>query len=176
MNNQIFFSLYSLAHHSTFFDKVIIFITDPLIYIMIVLIAIYFLIDLSDLKRKIDLKFIQEKIKNFAPVFVTGVLAWVVGDLLKFIFKIDRPFVIFTQVQNLVPESGFSFPSLHSILITALAFAVYFKNKNLGYFCFVIALLIGLSRIIVGVHYPLDVLGGFILGFIIAFFVNKLEH
>lgn len=175
INNQIFFSLYNIAHRSAFFDKVVVFITDPLIYIMIIVISIYFLFDIKDLRRKIDLNFIKEKIKNFAPVFITGILAWGMGDLLKSIFKIDRPFVSFTQVATLVPESGFSFPSLHSTLIAALAFAVYFKNKRFGYVCLLIAVLIGISRVIVGVHYPIDVFGGFALGFIVAFVVNKIS-
>lgn len=175
MNNTIFFSLYSLAHQSVIFDKIIIFITDPLIYIMIFVISIYFLIDIKDLRRKIDLTFILEKIKVFAPVLLTGVLAWGIGDILKSVFKINRPFVIFSQVQSLVVESGFAFPSLHSTLIAALAFTVFFKNKRFGYICLFIALLIGLSRIIVGVHFPIDVLGGFLLGFIVAFVINKIS-
>lgn len=175
MNNTIFFSLYSLAHQSSIFDKIVVFITDPLIYIMLAVISLYFLVDIKDLHRKIDFNFILEKIKVFIPVLATGVLAWGIGDLLKSIFRIERPFVIFSQVHSLVPESGFSFPSLHSTLIAALAFAVYFKNKSFGYVCLFIALLIGLSRIVVGVHFPIDVLGGFILGFIIAFAVNKIS-
>ncbi len=176
INNQIFFNLYSLAHKSDFFDKIAVFITDPLIYIMLVVVSIYFLFDIKDLHRKIDFIFIKEKVKNFSPVFITGVLAWGVGDILKSIFKINRPFVTFTEVQTLVPESGFSFPSLHSTLIAALAFAVYFKNKKFGYVCLFIALLIGLSRVVVGVHYPLDVLGGFTLGFMVAYIINIISN
>lgn len=176
INNKIFFSLYGLAHHSSFFDKIAVFITDHLIYIMLVVISIYFLIDIKDLHRKIDLSFIKEKIKNFIPVLATGILAWGMGNLLKSIFKVNRPFITFTEVRTLVPESGFSFPSLHSTLITALAFAVYFKNKKFGYICLFIALLIGLSRVVVGVHYPLDVLGGFILGFIVAYIVHIISN
>ena len=154
------------------FDKIAIFITDPFIYIMMVIISVYFLINRKDFYRKVDLSFVSEKIKSFAPLFVTGVLAWGVGDLLKILFKAERPFIVFSQVQSLVPESGFSFPSLHSTLIAALAFAVYFKNKKFGYFCLVAALLIGISRIVVGVHFPVDVLAGFILGFIVSFVIN----
>ncbi len=175
INSEIFFILYGLAHKSALFDKIAVFITDPLVYIMVVIISIYFLFEIKDLHRKIDFNFILEKIKIFIPIFVSGVLSWGIGDLLKSIFNIDRPFVVFTEIQTLVPESGFSFPSLHATFITAIAFSVYFKNRSFGYICLLIALLIGLSRIIVGVHYPVDVLGGFVLGFIIAYFVNKIS-
>lgn len=173
LNNQIFFILYSLSHKSVFFDKLAVFITDPLIYIMIFVVSIYFLIDINDLHRRIDFNFIKEKIKIFIPVLITGILSWGMADLLKSIFKIDRPFVKFSQVVTLVPESGFSFPSLHATLITALAFAVYFKKKRFGYVCLFIALIIGISRVVVGVHYPLDVISGFILGFLVAFLVHE---
>lgn len=175
MNNSIFFGLYNLAHHSVIFDKIVTFITDPLIYIMMAIISIYFLIDIKDLHRKINFNFILEKIKVFIPVLVTGISAWVIGDLIKLIFKAERPFVLLSQVNSLVPESGFAFPSLHSTLIASLAFAVFFKNKTFGYVCLFIALLIGLSRIVAGVHFPIDVLGGFVLGFAVAFAVNKIS-
>lgn len=176
MNNIIFLKIFSLAHQSIVFDEIVIFITNPLIYIMIIFISIYFLFDIKDFVRKIDSTFILEKVRNFIPVFITGFLAWGIGDLIKIIVREDRPFVSLSQVIPLVSESGFSFPSLHATLITALAFAVYFKNKSFGYVCLVIAFMIGLSRIVVGVHYPIDVLSGFILGFFVAFLVHKISH
>ena len=37
------------------------------------------------------------------------------------------------------------------------------------------ALLIGVARIIAGVHFPIDILGGFIIGFIVAYFIKKFS-
>ncbi len=176
MNNSIFFSLYNLAHHSVVFDKIAVFITDPFIYIMLVVISIYFIFDVKDLNRKFNFSFILEKVKSFVPLFITGLFAWIVGDLIKILFKVNRPFVVFSQVEALVSESGFSFPSLHATLIAAFAFAVYFKNKKFGYICLFAAFLIGISRVVVGVHFPVDVLGGFTLGFAVAFIVKTLAR
>ncbi|MGC8651416.1 MAG: phosphatase PAP2 family protein, partial [Minisyncoccia bacterium] len=68
-----------------------------------------------------------------------------------------------------IPESGWSFPSGHATFFFALAAAVYLYNKKWGRGLFLAALIITLSRIIVGVHYPSDILGGMVIGMIVAY-------
>jgi undecaprenyl-diphosphatase len=51
----------------------------------------------------------------------------------------------------------------------ALAFSIFFLHKKAGYYFMFFALLIGLARIMAGVHFPADILGGFVLGFAISF-------
>jgi undecaprenyl-diphosphatase len=53
-----------------------------------------------------------------------------------------------------------------------IAFAIFLTHKKAGYWFMFFALLIGLARIIVGVHFPIDILGGFILGALIAYLVR----
>jgi membrane-associated phospholipid phosphatase len=38
------------------------------------------------------------------------------------------------------------------------------------------ALLIGVARVIAGVHFPIDILGGFCIGFLVAYLFEKLEY
>ncbi len=68
-------------------------------------------------------------------------------------------------------KSSLSFPSSHSTNIFALAFilTMFYPSRWIWFFSF--AILIGFSRIYVGVHYPGDVLGGALLGVIIALLV-----
>jgi len=73
-------------------------------------------------------------------------------------------------------DSSYSFPSGHTIFIFALATAVYFFHKKLGYFLYFSGLLIGLARISGGVHYPSDILGGIILGSLTSLFIFYLER
>ncbi len=73
---------------------------------------------------------------------------------------------------------GFSFPSMHSansVLIYG-GLASYMKKKPLTVIGIVIPLLVGLSRIAVGVHYPTDVIAGLVLGILflaLATFLHK---
>lgn len=94
-----------------------------------------------------------------------------VNSLLKNLFERERP-----NVNRLIEIDGFSFPSGHSMgSMLFYGFLVYllFRSKQrmqrkigLGILLSIIILLIGISRIYLGVHYPSDVLAGFIAGFI----------
>ena len=81
---------------------------------------------------------------------------------------------MFSNIVPLFSESGYAFPSGHATFFMALAFALFFNHKKAGYVFILFALLIGIARIIAGVHFPVDILGGFILGFFIAFFVKNV--
>lgn len=74
-------------------------------------------------------------------------------------------------------EQGFSFPSGHSTnaVITYGSIPVYKRNKWLMVFGIVMPLLIGLSRVMLGVHYPTDVLVGWLMGLVVVFLVSYLQ-
>ncbi len=89
--------------------------------------------------------------------------------LVKPLMARERPVAFFR-----VPESGYGFPSGHTLGATCLAFALGFllwrsaarpALKALGTVALVVAVAaIALSRLILGVHYPTDVLGSLLLG------------
>ena len=90
-----------------------------------------------------------------------------------FFFR-HRPFVAH-EVNLLVDHlKTASFPSRHTDIAFAFAQSVFFADKKLGIVAFVIAVLVGFSRIFVGVHYPVDVFAGAILGITGAFVAQKV--
>ena len=99
----------------------------------------------------------------------TALIAGTLNPLIKLVFQRSRP-----TLDHLVSEHSFSFPSGHStgsmLLYGTIIFLLpqFIKQKTTCVFLQIILsiaiLLIGISRIYVGVHYPSDVLGGFSLG------------
>ena len=172
LNNQIFFALYSLAHHGASLDWLYSFIAQTFPYFVLVGAGVFLLIHHEVFSAEHPFRALAQKWKEIVLVFFSAVLAWGLSYFLKDIIHTARPFVEFSNVHNLIPESGYSFPSMHSTFFMALAVAIYLTHKKIGYRFMFFALLIGLARIITGVHFPVDILGGFILGAIIAYLVR----
>jgi undecaprenyl-diphosphatase len=167
---------YNLAHRSVFLDKIIVFFAQIFPYLVILLAVTFLFFHHEIFSAKEPFKAFQQKWREIVIVFFSGCLAWVLAYVLKFFFHTARPFVMFQNVQNLLPESGFSFPSGHATFYMALAFAIFFSHKKAGYWFMFFALLIGLARIAAGVHFPIDILGGFFLGILTAYLVRFLYN
>jgi undecaprenyl-diphosphatase len=97
------------------------------------------------------------------------------STFLKHIFERIRPCKVLENIRLLVRcGSGYSFPSSHATNISAaFTLFIYFYRKYTAIWLSII-LLIGFSRIYVGVHYPLDVFGGFIVGSVISLFIISI--
>lgn len=110
----------------------------------------------------------KHKREAFLFTFIL-VMAALIDNILKDIFQRPRPYFY-----PLVVERDYSFPSGHamdSMVFYATLSYLFFhftKNKKLSILVsvisFVLVVLIGLSRIYLGVHYPSDVLAGFVGG------------
>lgn len=109
------------------------------------------------------------------PLSIAMLSCAVINQLVKFLVAKERPGILILDVEN-----GFSFPSGHSM--AALVFyglLLYFilrfvRHKNrqvlLSFLCIAVILLVGVSRIYLGVHFFSDVVGGFLLGGAVLFF------
>lgn len=76
-----------------------------------------------------------------------------------------RPFAAHPAVRALLPhKENASFPSNHAMNGMAVALQLLFHGRRMGWFFLPWAILIGVSRVICGIHYASDVLGGFALG------------
>lgn len=87
------------------------------------------------------------------------------AHLLKPLVGRTRPCNALENVRLLVPGSGaFSFPSAHAANMTSAALVLSVRYRRLMAVWISLAALVCLSRVYVGVHYPLDVVGGVVVG------------
>lgn len=96
--------------------------------------------------------------------------------ILKNVIARTRPYEVIDGLQILIQkQKDYSFPSGHTGSSFAAAI-IFFQTlpKKYGISAIVLASLIGISRLYVGVHYPSDVICGFLIGMIIGIVVNRL--
>lgn len=102
--------------------------------------------------------------------------AWTIAFLIKHFFPTFRPFVINGGSVDvfLRPTDG-AFPSEHTTLAFALAVTVFMHDRKVGWFFLASALAIGIARVLANVHYPIDIVGGALLGTLVAVVVEKIH-
>lgn len=100
-----------------------------------------------------------------------------INSLLKFSFQWPRPFWVTTKVHNLAEASGFGFPSGHAQNAAGIwgLLAATTRKSWIRWSAIVVILLIGLSRIVLGVHFTHDVLVGWLVGVLLLWLFLKLE-
>lgn len=99
------------------------------------------------------------------------------SNLIKDLVGRLRPCQSLVDLRLLVPcGSGKSFPSSHAVNNFAAAIILTHYYKRFTPIFIIFASIIAFSRIYVGVHYPLDVLGGIIIGSFIGLFVVSLKN
>lgn len=161
----------AIYHHSTWslnFFKGITFLgnTDPTILIVVIFSI-----------------FLLWKRYYYATAFliINKILATSFNTIIKHLVERERP-----SHHHFIYAGGFSYPSGHSASAFALYISLFiiawfvFKNLKLrvliGISCIAMTILIGYSRIFLGVHYPSDVFGGYLLAATIVSFTTLLAQ
>ena len=106
----------------------------------------------------------------------SAALALLVNVLLGQLWVHNRPFVDHPRATLLLVHHGAdnSFPSDHASVAFAVAFAVLAFHRRLGLVLVLGAAAIGIDRIFVGVHYPVDVATSLLVGLGCALFVTTI--
>ena len=166
MNYWLFSLINDMANQSIVLDALMIVISKVVPYIYIFILAGLYMQG-----------FRTRNFKLRGESFATGVLFLIclLGSfILGSMFYENRPFVDHTVVLMVNHAADASFPSDHAVGTMALACGILYYRWNLGTWMVYGSILVGISRVFVGNHYPGDILGAFILVWILTALYNKL--
>ena len=111
---------------------------------------------------------------------LTYVASMTANDLLQLIVQARHPQEVLTGVYALsvTTAEGFSFPSGHTQAATTLfvTLALLFRRNAMYLLTAAVLALVGVSRVYLGLHWPLDVVGGWVIGALFALGTYRLLY
>ncbi len=168
-----FQSVYTLSSAHPEWHRWILFVADTIdLWVVAIAILTLALLVFSSVEGY-RWKRVRFLIREGIRILVSVGIAWGVSWILKHSIHAARPFLRFpNEVEPLFHHGGYdSFPSGHATLFMALGVMIYLHHRKLGFFFIVLAFLISIARVASGVHYPLDILAGWIIGGGVSLFV-----
>lgn len=166
LNESLFFSLNGLAGRSPFSDNLIVFFAEWLPYLMAAGGLVAFLLWRTEKRKKT-----RALIGALAAVAISR---GVITEGIRFFYHHPRPASALERVTTLLQEQSYSFPSGHAAFFFALSAVIYKYDKRLGVVFFCFSTLMGIARVAAGVHYPLDILAGAVIGAAVGFASARL--
>ncbi len=153
MNMELFRLINNLANKNMILDKVMISFSKYSPYIFTAVLSIVFILGIV----KKNSNYRKGAVNALIITSVNLILNCIIGG----IYYVDRPFV-HNKVNLLFPHvSNASFPSDHAAGTMSIALGFKNYNKSLSLILTVLSLIVGFSRVYVGHHYPMDVIGAY---------------
>ena len=139
-------------------DAFFVFVSIYVIILPVLILALYFY------NQKVHASW---KIIIFFAISLS--LSFILSLIAREMYVNPRPFVVGNFTPLIPHDSGNGFPSDHTLLASAIAASLWFFNKRVGLLVFAITILIGVSRVYVGVHHPIDIIGSICISSFSAF-------
>lgn len=164
-NVSLFFLIFNLHGRSLILDNLMVFGAETLVYFVIFTMVL------------LTIKGGANERKSLLLAIFSLVISLVIVKIIRLFYFEPRPFITYylTPLVNNVQNA--SFPSTHITRMTCIAFAYYFYKSKYAPLMLIFLIWMGFARIYIGVHYPLDIIGGFVVGIIsiiISLQVKKL--
>lgn len=157
MNMEFFRLINNLANKSSVLDKIMIFFSKDITYIFMAIVAIVFILGIT--KKNCDYR------KVAVNTFIIAVINLTISFIIGGVYYVDRPFVHNKVNLLYIHAKNSSLPSDHAIGTMSIALGLRKYNKLLSLILTVFSIIVGFSRVYVGHHYPLDIIGAYIIVF-----------
>ena len=166
MNHEILLALYALATSSALASGLVIFFAQWFPFLVLISVVVYIFL------KENESETVRILIRTAFPTFVV----WLIVVLLKHFFPSPRPFAADLGIAPLisVADPFGAFPSSHAAIFAALAGSMFANRVRVGMWYLFAATLIAVARVAAGVHWPVDVLAGILLGLVVGFVIEKL--
>lgn len=166
INDTIFSFLNGFALQYAWLDMLIIFFAEHVPYIVLGVVLLLFWHQRKEGVRAIT---------ALGMVLVSAGLAYLFADIIKDIVASPRPFLVASDVNLVFMHGGMdAYPSGHAAFFFALAFGLYWDYPRFAWWFLLVAFLISIARVTAGIHWPIDVGGGFLLGGVVAVLVHLI--
>ncbi|OGZ04782.1 MAG: hypothetical protein A2845_06300 [Candidatus Lloydbacteria bacterium RIFCSPHIGHO2_01_FULL_49_22] len=166
IHEKIFFVFYDLFGPASYLSGVTIFFAEWFPYILVTVALIYELFIRNE----------GEVFRSMLRIYIPPLIVLSITEVFKHYFPYPRPFAALEIPPSIIVHDPFgSFPSSHAAFFAALGITMYFCNKKLGKWFLVGAVLIGIARIGVGVHWPIDIFAGLLIGVVLGFLIEKIS-
>ena len=154
----------NFAYKNALLDKVMIFFSNDVPYIFMAVIVLIFILGIINNKK--------ENRKIAVNTVVITAINLIINLMIRIIFHINRPFVDHNVNLLVSHDTASSFPSNHATGTMSIAVALNKYNKVLGLIMTILSIIVGFSRVYVGDHYPIDIIGSYIIVFITNYVYN----
>ncbi|RAL22081.1 undecaprenyl-diphosphatase [Thermoflavimicrobium daqui] len=163
LNIDLFRLINDLGKQYSFLNPFAVFVAEYTLYFLGLGIAVYWFTRINQNRMMV------------IHAGISFILAEILGKVLGTLHSHYQPFAVLSNVNKLVEhEVDNSFPSDHTILFFSICVSFWLVRKKGGWLWLLLAFCVGISRIWVGVHYPIDIATGALLGIFSAVFVNWL--
>jgi len=169
IDQSIFFLIN--GNHSPFWDEIMIFSTQAYTWAAFFILFLFFIFKKYKTKKGLVILLVLIIAVTFSDQFST-----VVKELVKRFRPSHEP-SIENMVHSALKKGGlYGFFSAHAStsMVMAMFSSLIFRNKTYNLLVFSWIFLIGYTRIYLGMHYPLDVIGGWIAGALIGYGFYKI--
>ena len=161
---KTFFFFYSFSGRALWLDWLIVLVGEYLLYPVLGVYA-YYMYALWGSGQVPELR-------GYAVALVGALIARIgVSEMIHLFVRRTRPYNAL-RIPHLLSNTTYAFPSGHTIFLCALGTGLLWVSGVAALLVLLLGFCVGLARVMAGVHYPTDILGGAVFGALTGYAVH----